>query len=261
MSKLLYNTGILIPLYNNFCYLRKALDSIDIENLNAYVIICNDCSTENVESILFEFFKKFNKYPIIIDEQNHKIENNIKNKIHYMKHFELNRHISITRMDLVHYSNKLCLEWIGWLDPDDWVDKGYYNELISYEKECLEKGKKYISLSKYHSMYKRLYLLTYFIKQLKKVKYIYPFIFCEDMYLHYICNFNQNNVLFINENKQMKNKYHYSIKNTSITKNINKYYHINLYYIKNNISEKEFTKLIQNNIMDKIDIKEFSIFH
>ena len=58
MSKLLYNTGILIPLYNNYKYLRKALDSIDIENLNAYVIICNDCSTENVEEILFEYFKK-----------------------------------------------------------------------------------------------------------------------------------------------------------------------------------------------------------
>ena len=218
-----------------------------------------------LQKMLKKFFlnilKKFNKYPIIIDEKNHKIENNIKNKIHYLKHFEINRHIMITRLDLIHYSYKLGLEWIGWMDPDDYVDKGYYNELISYEKECLEKGYIYVTLCKQHFMYKRLYLLTYFIKYLKKVKYIYPFIVCEDMYLHYICNFNQNNVLFIDENKQMKCKYHYSVKDTSILRNLYKYYQFNFYQIKNNISEKEFTKFVNSHfIKDKIDITEFSNF-
>lgn len=179
----MFETAILIPLFNNKRYLRKCLDSIDIKNLNAYLIICNDCSTEDVEEILIEYFKRFNKKPILIDEKNHKIENHLENKIHYLKHWK-NQNIMITRIDLINYCQKLNfnqsksqrndfpenfkrdlkdpskdsetdhqsknssktngrveIKWVGWCDPDDFIDNGYYNELIERENECLEKGK------------------------------------------------------------------------------------------------------------------------
>ena len=239
MSNLLYKTAILIPLYNNYIYLRKCLESIDIENLNAYLIILNDCSTENVEEILFKFFEKYNKYPIIIDEKNHKIENNIKNKIHYLKHFEKNEHICITRLDLIYYSNKLGLEWVGWCDPDDYVDRGYYNELISYQKECLEKGYKCINClynedehniyCKWH-MFIKCFKLDYLYEKLKDIE-LYKF-YCDSGEDFMIFQLIENNIYDVKN----KLKYHRinnpkSICHTFSINNRFKFDYIN--YIKN----------------------------
>ena len=54
--------------------------------MNAYVVIVNDCSSENVEPILFKIFNKYNKVPIKIIDEEHKIINSKRNKIHYLKH-------------------------------------------------------------------------------------------------------------------------------------------------------------------------------
>lgn len=127
----MFDSVLAIPLYNNKEYLEKALDSININGINSYILICNDCSTEDVETILFTYFTKYNKYDIIIDNDGHTVINNKNNKLHYMKHWK-NRNITITRFDLIDYAYyKLHCKYIMWMDPDDWVQKDYYETLLN----------------------------------------------------------------------------------------------------------------------------------
>ena len=100
---------------------------------------------------------------------------------------------------------------MDWMDPDDYVDKGYYNELISYEKECIEKGKKCIFVTQYNwfpywDIWIYLHDLSFLYNKLKNIE-IYKLIInmAEDvvffeLFIHNILRVNMNNRYYYNRN-------------------------------------------------------------
>ena len=102
--------SLIIPVYNTACYLQRCIDSVmsqDYENLE--VIIVNDGSTDNSESIIYE---------------NLKVHSNIR----YVKQENLgvgaarNRGIKEARG-----------EYIGFIDSDDTISQNY----CSYLREII----------------------------------------------------------------------------------------------------------------------------
>ena len=217
VKKLLYDCAVLIPLYNNKQYLERCLESLDVDNLNAYLIICNDGSVEDVEEILFPFFEEHNKHNILIDEENHKILNNINNKVHYIKHFK-NRGTMICFCNLIHYAKKLGVKYIGWQDPDDWCDKGYHNELFEIMKsmpegtECIQtKDVETNGLNViFNWVFTKVFLLDSLIEYVKNQPFIFPCIAGIDVFLSYHV---VNKTIMVSTSK----KYHYIIYPTSIS--------------------------------------------
>ena len=212
----------MIPLYNNKQYLERCLESLDVDNLNAYLIICNDGSVENVEEVLFPFFDKHNTHKILIDEHNHKILNNVNNKVHYIKHFN-NRGTMICFCDLIHYAKKLGVKYIGWQDPDDWCDKGYHNELFEIMKtmpegtECIQTKdvdvKNHINIC--HWVFTKVFLLDSLIEYIKNQPFIFPCISNIDVFLS---NSVIDKTIIVNTSK----RYHYIVYPTSVTSSENR---------------------------------------
>ena len=222
VKKLLYDCAVLIPLYNNKQYLERCLESLDVDNLNAYLIICNDGSVEDVEEVLFPFFETHNTHNILIDEENHKILNNVNNKIHYIKHFN-NRGTMICFCDLIHYAKKLGVKYIGWQDPDDWCDKGYHNELFKIMKrmpegtECIQ-TKDVDTKNNWnvcHWVFTKVFLLDSLIEYIKNQPFIFPCISNIDVFLS---NHVIDKTIIVNTSK----RYHYIVYPTSISSSINK---------------------------------------
>lgn len=100
--------SIIIPLYNCEKYIKRAIKSIEDNNLPNYeIIVVDDCSTDNSFKIVNECKKKNN---------NIKLYKNLKNM---GAGFTKNRGIS--------YSTG---EYIGFLDSDDYVDSSFYSKML-----------------------------------------------------------------------------------------------------------------------------------
>ena len=101
--------SIIIPVYNTEPYLRECLDSIinqtfkDIE-----IIIVNDCSPDNSESIILEYQAK-------------------DPRIKYIKH-EKNTFQGGARNTGISHATGI---WLAFVDSDDYIDLNTYEEMLS----------------------------------------------------------------------------------------------------------------------------------
>ena len=104
--------SVIVPIYNVESYLRKCLDSLINQTLNNIEIICvNDCSPDNSLAILEEYAKKDSRIKIIS--------------------FKKNKGVSVARNKGMEISNG---EYIGFVDPDDYVDLDFYEKLYKSAK-------------------------------------------------------------------------------------------------------------------------------
>ena len=101
--------SIIVPVYNVEKYLRKCLDSLVNQTLKDIEIICiNDGSTDDSLNILQEYAREHHNV-VVIDQEN--------------------QGVSIARNNGI---NKAQGDYIGFVDPDDWVEPDMFK--ILYEK-------------------------------------------------------------------------------------------------------------------------------
>jgi len=99
--------SIVVPIYNVEPYLRKCLDSLVNQTLKDIEIICiNDCSLDNSLAVIKEYTE--------IDDRIRMID------------FEKNQGVSVARNAGIKTAKG---EYIGTIDPDDYVDLDYYEKL------------------------------------------------------------------------------------------------------------------------------------
>lgn len=100
--------SIIVPVYNVEKYLRKCLDSLINQTLKDIEIICiNDGSTDKSLEILEEYKNRDSRI-ILLNQENSG------------QSVARNRGIEIAKG-----------EYIGFVDPDDWVDLDYYEKLYN----------------------------------------------------------------------------------------------------------------------------------
>lgn len=105
--------SIIIPVYNMEKYLRQCLDSVVNQTLQDIEIICiDDCSTDNSLQILKEYASKDNRIRII--EQ------------------KINQGQGVARNEAIKIATG---EYIGFVDPDDWIEPNMYEEMYNKAKE------------------------------------------------------------------------------------------------------------------------------
>ena len=105
--------SIIIPVYNAEKYIKQCLNSIITQTIHDIEIICiDDCSTDNSLKILKEYALKDNRIKII--EQ----------KVNQGQGVGRNEAIKITEG-----------EYIGFVDPDDWIEPNMYKEMYNKAKE------------------------------------------------------------------------------------------------------------------------------
>ena len=105
--------SVIIPVYNVEPYLRRCLDSLANQTLKDIEIICiNDCSPDNSLSILKEYAEKDERINII--------------------DFKENQGVSVARNTGIEIAKG---EYIGFVDPDDYVDLDFYEKLHKKAKE------------------------------------------------------------------------------------------------------------------------------
>jgi len=98
--------SIIIPIYNVEKYLKKCLDSLIVQTLSDIEIICvNDGSTDSSLSILEEYCQKDSRIKIINQK---------------------NMGPGIARNTGITMATS---EYIGFVDPDDWVDKNMFETM------------------------------------------------------------------------------------------------------------------------------------
>lgn len=106
--------SVIVPCYNVEQYLEKCLNCLLNQTYsNISIIAIDDCSTDNT----YEVLKRFEK------------EN--PNKIRVYQN-ESNCGLACTRNKGIDYAKTEC---IGFIDPDDFVDENYYEELIKVMAE------------------------------------------------------------------------------------------------------------------------------
>lgn len=107
-EKLMAKVSIIVPVYNVKKYLRKCLDSLINQTLKDIEIICiNDGSTDKSLEILEEYKNRDSRIILLNQE---------------------NSGQSIARNNGI---KKATGEYIGFVDPDDWVDLDYYEKLYN----------------------------------------------------------------------------------------------------------------------------------
>lgn len=100
--------SIIVPVYNVEKYLRKCLDSLINQTLKAIEIICiNDGSTDKSLEILEEYKNRDSRI-ILLNQENSG------------QSVARNRGIEIAKG-----------EYLGFVDPDDWIDLDYYEKLYN----------------------------------------------------------------------------------------------------------------------------------
>lgn len=100
--------SIIVPVYNVEKYLRKCLDSLINQTLKDIEIICiNDGSTDKSLEILEEYKNRDSRI-ILLNQENSG------------QSIARNRGIEIAKG-----------EYIGFVDPDDWIDLDYYEKLYN----------------------------------------------------------------------------------------------------------------------------------
>lgn len=100
--------SIIVPVYNVEKYLRKCIDSLINQTLNDIEIICiNDGSTDKSLEILKEYKNRDSRI-ILLNQENSG------------QSVARNRGIEIAKG-----------EYLGFVDPDDWIDLDYYEKLYN----------------------------------------------------------------------------------------------------------------------------------
>lgn len=100
--------SIIVPVYNVEKYLRKCIDSLINQILNDIEIICiNDGSTDKSLEILEEYKNRDSRI-ILLNQENSG------------QSVARNRGIEIAKG-----------EYLGFVDPDDWIDLDYYEKLYN----------------------------------------------------------------------------------------------------------------------------------
>lgn len=104
--------SIIVPIYNVEKYLKKCLNSLVNQTIatNIEIICINDCSPDNCLKIIQEYQEKYGDQLI-------KIINHLENK-----------GVAISRNDGLEIARG---EYIGFVDPDDWVDLNFFEVLYS----------------------------------------------------------------------------------------------------------------------------------
>ena len=111
MSK--YKISTIICCYNKDKTLQRTIDSLLDQTIfkELELIFVNDCSTDNTNKILNSLIEQHNE------------NNNIK-----VINLDSNKGIFVARKIGIQYS---VAEYVGFCDADDYVDKGYYEELYN----------------------------------------------------------------------------------------------------------------------------------
>jgi len=105
--------SVIVPVYNVEPYLRRCLDNLVNQTLKDIEIICiNDCSPDNSLVILKEYAKKDERIKII--------------------NFKKNQGVSVARNSGMKVAKG---EYIGFCDPDDYVDLDFYEKLYGLAKK------------------------------------------------------------------------------------------------------------------------------
>jgi glycosyltransferase involved in cell wall biosynthesis len=105
--------SVIVPVYNVEPYLRRCLNSLVNQTLENIEIICiNDCSLDESLVILKKYAKKDNRITII--------------------DFKKNQGVSVARNAGMKIAKG---EYIGFCDPDDYVDLDFYEKLHDKAKE------------------------------------------------------------------------------------------------------------------------------
>lgn len=113
MSNLVPKISIIIPIYKVEKYLRFCLDSLCVQTLNDIEIICiNDGSPDTCGEILKEYAKKDKRFHIINQE---------------------NSGSGPARNNGIYHARG---EFIGFVDPDDWVSPDYFEILYDRATIC-----------------------------------------------------------------------------------------------------------------------------
>lgn len=116
-----FKVSVILPFYNKENTARKTLNSLIKQTIfDKIELICvDDCSTDNTFKIINEYAQK---YKNISAYQNEK-----------------NRSVYYSRKRAIRYATG---EYIGFIDPDDWVDESYYEELydagIRYDADIVQ---------------------------------------------------------------------------------------------------------------------------
>ena len=99
--------SIIVPIYNVEDYVEKAVTCIlEQDYKNIEVILIDDCSTDKSLKIVKQF-KKYENVQLITNHKNGGAA------------YARNRGLDIAKG-----------EYIGFIDPDDFIDKNYYSSLI-----------------------------------------------------------------------------------------------------------------------------------
>ena len=105
--------SIIIPVYNVEKYLKQCLDNVVNQTLKDIEIICiDDCSSDNSLNILKEYAKNDNRIKII--EQ------------------KVNQGQGVARNEAIKIAEG---EYIGFVDPDDWIELDMYEKMYNKSKE------------------------------------------------------------------------------------------------------------------------------
>ncbi len=101
--------SVIIPVYNVEPYLARCLDSVCNQTLKDIEIICiNDCSPDNSLAILKDYASKDNRIKII--------------------DFAENKNAAVARNAGLEVAKG---EYLGFVDPDDYIDLNFYEELYN----------------------------------------------------------------------------------------------------------------------------------
>ncbi len=105
--------SVIIPVYNVESYLQRSLDSVINQTLKDIEIICiNDGSTDNSLDILKEYASKDKRIKII--------------------DLAVNQGVANARNIALENANG---EYVGFVDPDDYIDLNFYEELYKKAQE------------------------------------------------------------------------------------------------------------------------------
>lgn len=102
--------SLIVPVYNVEKYLKKCLDSIENQTYtNLQVIIVNDGSTDNSQSVCEDYVKKNQKNWILINQEN--------------------LGLSAARNTGIAYASG---DYIAFLDSDDWLDVDFISTMVRF---------------------------------------------------------------------------------------------------------------------------------
>jgi glycosyltransferase EpsH len=104
--------SVIVPVFNVDINIRQCLDSIRAQTLEEIeVILVNDCSTDTSGKICKEYALKDTRFIVI------------NNEINIRQGLSRNKGIDQAKG-----------EYIGFIDPDDWIDNDYYEKLYKAAK-------------------------------------------------------------------------------------------------------------------------------